>query len=545
MVSHLLNRSKNLFSHQHTGILSAAGIIAASYLLSAGLGLIRNRLLAARFFGGLESHLDAYFAAFVVPDTVFQLLVFGALSAAFIPVYSDHLKKGLKEANDLANITISALVLPLLGITLLLFIFAHPVSDLISNFPPDETVLMANLMRVMLVSQIFFAFSAFLTGMIQSHRRFLVPALSPLFYNFGIILGIFFLTPYWGIYGAAAGVIVGAVLHMLVQIPLCRHLGYRFSVLWQPNHPGFVTIRTLMIPRTVALGIGQVERWVAVHIATILTAGSLTMFNFARQLYILPISLFGVSLGQASFPALASHSDDQDRQQYRQVLSDTLTQIIFFALPASVLLLVLRIPVVRLVFGARAFPWDATKLTGLVLAVFALSIAPQACTQVLIRAFYALHNTRTPLLISLFTITLSVALSYLLSVFFGYGIVGLAIAISLANSLEAFILYLTLKKRVGDLSILATTLKIVFAAVITGIIFWFLMHALEFIFDTTRTFYLLILTGLASLVGIAIYLLISWILKLPPLLNLISLAKKAGNWQKVLSQSREVIETAP
>jgi len=543
MVLQLINHSKTLFSRAHNSILSAALIIAASYAGSAGLGLVRNRLLAARFFGGGEHLLDAYFAAFVVPDTIFQLLVIGALSAAFIPVYSHKLGDGTAAANRLANATLTFLFLSMLVLTSGLFLIAPQIITFITHFPPDQIDIAAGLMRLMLVSQLFFTISSFTTGIIQSHRRFLVPALAPLAYNFGQVLGIVFLVPYFGIYGAALGVIIGSVLHLLVQLPLLLHLGFRFKPLWEPNQPGVTEIRHLMLPRTAALGINQIERWVAVHIASSFISGSLTMYNFARQLYLLPVSLFGISLGQASFPVLASDSD-KDRPRFTETLTTTLMQLFFFAIPASALILVLRIPLVRIVFGAKAFPWPATIATGRILAIFALSIAPQAATQILIRAFYALKNTRTPLLVSVITVSISVSLSYIFTYIFSFGILGMATAISLTSTLEMFVLAYLLTRHLTKAPFTRDIFSMIFATLVSGLTLWTLMHLLEqFIFDTTRTLPLVTLTVIASILGLVIYLIICKLLNVPAVTEIEKILKKFSFWRAV--GPTEVIDPAP
>lgn len=544
MVKFLIDRSKALLNKQSSSILSAAFIIALSYLLSAGLGLVRNRLLAARFFGGAEAQLDVYFAAFVIPDSIFQLLVVGALSAAFIPVYSRYLKKGNDEANHLVNAALNSLLLLLSVIIVLLFVFADQVSGAISNFPPAQARLMANLMRLMLVSQFFFTISAFLTGIIQTHQRFLIPAIAPLFYNFGIIVGILFLTDSLGIYGAGIGVIIGAVLHMLVQLPLCFRLGYRYSFRLDAGHEGVKAIRRLMIPRTAALAVVQLERWNAVFIASIFSAGSLTIFNFARQLYSLPISLFGVSLGQASFPTLSSQIADDDHQNFKHTLSQSLLQIFFFSLPATALLLILRIPITRLTFGARTFPWEATLLTGKTLALLSLSIAPQAISHVLVRAFYALQNTKTPFIVSVVTVAAHLALSYVFAVLFNTGILGLALGTSIANTLSVLLLLFILERQLGRLYVYKDSFKMMVATTTTGIFLWIPMRLMDqFVFDTTRTLPLLLLTGIATITGLIVYFLLSALLRVPQLSSVFKLFYKLGNWQKILKQSDEVIET--
>lgn len=543
MVKKLLHRSKSLLNRQNNSILSAATIIAASYLASALLGLIRNRLLASHFFGGLESHLDVYFAAFVIPDTVFQLLVVGALSAAFIPVYQEYSVHSKKEANRMANATLTSLGLILIVIITLIIIFAHPLASLISHYPPHQLELMSNLIRLMSVAQLFFAVSAFLTGVLQARKRFLIPAIAPIFYNLGTILGIILLSSSFGIYSAAIGVVFGAFLHMLVQLPFTKNLGFFPRFYYRPQHSGVKNLFRLMPPRTAALGLSQIERWVAVNLTSLLAAGSLSIFNFARQLYALPISLFGVSLGQASFPVLSSSVHTQDKKKhFVKVLTQSVLQIFYFALPASVLILILRIPLVRLTFGASNFPWQATLLTGKALAFLSISIAPQAVNQLLTRTFHALKDTRTPLKVSLFTIIFFIVSAYTSSKVFGLGIVGITISLSVSNIINFFIMYFLLKKKLPSFSITRPISQMVLISIFMGISLWLPFRFFDqFVFDTTRTLPLILLTIIVSSMGLAVYLLFSFLFKISQLQQILQLVSRLGNWRHIFTQTDEVI----
>lgn len=543
MVQSLINGSKKFLQTEHKSILSAAFVIAASYMASALLGLVRNHLLAARFFGGLEGDLDVYFAAFVLPDTIFQLLVIGAVSAAFIPVFQEHLDRGKEEAHYLSNAALTTIGSILAGISVILIIFARPVAGLMAHYSPEKLDLMANLIRIMSLAQLLFTLSAFLTGILQSQRRFLIPAIAPLLYNLGTILGIYFFSSTLGIYSAALGVVFGAFLHVIVQIPLIRHLGFSPKLVFKPGHPGVVTMLRLMPPRALALGLDQIERWVAVNLTSLLAAGSLSIFSFARQLYALPVSLFGVSLSQASFPTLSDEAAQSDLSKFKETLGKSLSQIFFFALPASVLVLVLRIPLVRLAFGARSFPWDATLLTARALAFLSLSIAPLAVTQVLTRAFHALKDTRRPLYIGASTmVVFTVSASYL-SGRMGYGILGITSMMSLSNYLDFILLYIFLRRRIGPIRVSWRLAKMLIASAATALALWGPMRLLDkYVFDTTRTLPLIGLTLSVSVVGFLVYLVFCKMLAIEELSDVAALVKKLGNWRRILGESDEVIE---
>ncbi len=543
MVQSFINGSKKFLQTEHKSILSAAFVIAASYMASALLGLVRNHLLAARFFGGLEGNLDVYFAAFVLPDTIFQLLVIGAVSAAFIPVFQEHLDRGREEAHYLSNAALTTIGSILALVTVVLIIFARPVAGLMAHYSPEKLDLMANLIRIMSLAQLLFTLSAFLTGILQSQRRFLIPAIAPLLYNLGSIIGIYFFSPTLGIYSAALGVVFGAFLHVIVQIPLVKHLGFSPKLVFKPHHPGVITMLRLMPPRALALGLDQIERWVAVNLTSLLTAGSLSIFSFARQLYALPVSLFGVSLSQASFPTLSDEAGESDLTKFKETLGKSLSQIFFFALPASVLVLVLRIPLVRLAFGARSFPWDATLLTARALALLSLSIAPLAVTQVLTRAFHALKDTRRPLYVGAFSmVVFTISASYL-SGKMGYGVLGITSMMSVSNYLDFILLYIFLRRRVGSIHVSARLFKMLIASAATALALWGPMRLLDkYVFDTTRTLPLIGLTLIVSAVGFLVYLIFCKMLAIEELSDVTSLVKKLGNWRRILGETDEVIE---
>ncbi|KKT73180.1 MAG: Integral membrane protein MviN [Candidatus Collierbacteria bacterium GW2011_GWB1_44_6] len=546
MVNKIISKSQEFFNRKSNSILSAAAIIGVSYLGSALLGLVKNHLLAARFFGGMETDLDVYFAAFVIPDTVFQLLVVGAVSAAFIPVYQEYFEKSEEEAHRLANTALTTVGFYLLIISTLIAIFARPLAGLLAHFPAEKLDLMAGLIRLMSLAQILFAVSAFLTGVLQSQRRFLIPAIAPLLYNIGTILGIYFLSSRYGIYSAAIGVVFGAFLHMAIQLPTAKGLGYWPGIRWQPKHPGVLSMISLMPPRALSLGLDQIERWVAVNLSSLLAAGSLSIFNFARQLYVLPISLFGVSLSQASFPSLAREALSTDKTQFKSTLSKAILQIFFFALPASVLVLVLRIPLVRLAFGAKNFPWEATLLTGKALAFLSLSIAPQAVTNSLTRALHALKDTKTPLVIGFITMVFFIGSAYLLGLSTEKNVAGITLALSLGNLLDFGLSYWAVRIKVGPLGISTRIFKMVIVSLFTAVSLWLPMRLLDqLVFDTTRTLPLIILTLVVSSVGFCVYLFFCWLFEIEELKDVIYIVKKVGNWRKILASSDEVLETTP
>lgn len=545
----LFKNGSIIFSKKQTSILSAAVVIMATVSVSRFLGLLRDRFLAGTFFGGNEWQLDVYFAAFRIPDMVFQLLVLGALSAAFIPVFSGILEENKEKANAFASTLINFLSLFFLIFSVVIFIFAGNLAKIIApTFSPNEISLMVNLIRIMFLAQFFFGISNFLTGIIQSNQRFLVPALAPVVYNLGIIFGIVVLSPEWGIYGPVFGVVLGSLLHFLIQIPLALKLGFRYCFSWNFKLDGVREVGRLMVPRTLGLAVNQIELTVAVYLATSLTSGSLAIFYFAQHLMNLPVGLFGSTISQAALPSLSKQMAKEKMEEFKNTFLASFSQIMFLALPAGMILLILRIPLVRIVFGAPNFPWKATLLTGKVLAVFSLSIFAQAAIQLLVRGFYALHNTKTPFLIGAFSVLVNVFLSFLFILEFDLGVLGLAWAITLASLLQAFLLIFFLNKKVGGFDrkkLFIPFFKTSTATLLSGMALWAPMRLMDkFIVDTTRVLGLVLLTVIVFVIGMVFYLTLAYLLRIEALSHFTALFKRFSRWQSVLQESEEIITTS-
>lgn len=543
MVQKIISKSQELLNKKSNSILSAAAIIGCSFFASALLGLLRNRLLASRFFGGQEDLLDVYFAAFVVPDTVFQLFIVGALSASFIPFFQESLQKSKEDANKLTQSVLSLTFFVLSIFSLIVFVFAYPISNLITHFPHEQLLIMANLVKIMSLAQIIFAASSVFTGVLQAEQKFLIPSLAPILYNLGTILGVYFFSNAYGIYSAAIGVVFGALMHSLVQVPSVIRSGIRPKIIFGNFHPNLPEMLRLMPGRTLSLSLDQIQRWVSVNLSSLLLPGSLSMYTFARQLYILPVTLFGVSLSQATFPSLAKDALLSDRSIFKSTLTKSLLQIFFFSLPAAVLILVLRIPLVRIAFGAKSFPWDATLDTGLALAILSISIPALAVTHTLTRALHALKDTKTPLLSGFISVCFYSYFAYVLVKRFDLGIVGLSLALSISNLLDFIIIYVLLAKKIGNLGIGKKLIKMLAVTSLTGFSLWLPMRLLDtFVFDTTRTVPLIVLTLVVSTVGFGVYLVFCSFTKVEELSEVIKIARKLGNWRKILASSDEVID---
>lgn len=556
MVGNIFRNSQKLLERQQNSILSAASVITLATFLTSVLGLVKTNLLNSYYYrpiaGLLEGEaLDAYKVAFLVPDTVFQLLVVGALSAAFIPIFTKYQhQKNQKEALRLANSMMNLILIAFSVISIVIFIFARQFNNLFTGpeFYGHQLEMATSFTRVMLFAQFFFAISSFMTGYIQANQRFIIPALSPLFYNLGIILGVIFLSPFFGIYAAAIGVVVGAFFHLLIQLPLALRLGYRYNPIIAWKHPGVKEMSKLMLPRTLALSVGEMENYIIVFLATTIPySGGVWIMGLAQQLMKAPIRIFGVPIGQASLPFLSKESATKQLTKFKQILLNSLLQIVYLSLPASILLLVLRVPLVRIIYGTKNFPWEATLLTGKIVGLLALAVTAHALTQLLSRAFYALHNTTWPLVSAVASVVTNIAVSSYCIFVLDWGLISLAFGMLAGAWVDFLVLFISLMFRMEDMllnDLLLPLFKIILASSLMGIFLWIPMRLFDEILDTTRTLNLIMLTISAMGIGGMVYLWLSNLLEIQQQEAIIRIFDKLGNWRKVLSSTEETIEPA-
>ncbi len=452
---------KDIFKKQINSITVAAALVAFSSLASRLLGVVRDRILAGQF--GAGTTLDIYYAAFRIPDLIYNLIVLGALSAGFIPIFTALIKDSKcaagegcdpkvknHEAWDLANNVLNILLLGLISLSAIGIIFAPALTRAMTpGFGPEEQALTAALTRVMFLSPLFLGISGIIGSILQSFKRFLIYSLAPVFYNVGIIVGAIYFVPLWGIYGLAFGVILGAFLHMAIQIPTVYHLGfrYRFRINWRDSHAW--QMGRMMVPRTLSLAISQINLVVITILASNLSAGSLTVFNLANNLQSFPIGIFGVSFAIAAFPSLAEAAFDKEKLSAS--FSATMRQILFFVIPATFLIIALRAQIIRVVLGTGNFDWQDTIMTMNTLGFFAISLFAQATIPLLIRVFYARHNSSLPFYLSLVAVAVNVVLSLLLAP--RLGVAGLALAFSIASILNFLLLWIWLYVKVGIMDI--------------------------------------------------------------------------------------------
>jgi putative peptidoglycan lipid II flippase len=458
----------------------ASLLIGSSFILSGGLGVLRGAIINSTF--GAGSDLDAFFAAFRVPETLFTLVAGGALGAAFIPVYSRFLTANDADgAARLANAVLTLVTLTAAGLAALAAILAPMLvaTFLSRDSAPDQQALIVALMRPMLITVVIFAASGLMMGMLNANQRFLAPALAPSFYNLGLILGAVFLTPALGVFGLAWGAVIGALLHLGVQLPTLREVGFRLrpSLAWQTAGAGEVF--WLMAPRILGQGVTQINFWVNTTLASGMAAGSLTALTTAFTLMFTALGVLGQSVGTAVFPTLSMQHAQGDTEAFRRTLANALRSVLFTTIPAGVGLIVVATPLIATIYEHGQWTSAATMATAWALGFFALGLPAFGLQEILARSFYAIKDTRTPVTIAVLGVILNVALSVLLiRVVQGadpaqgpFG--GLALANALATVIESAALWWLLRRRVGslhDAEVLALVGRALIAALAMGVV---------------------------------------------------------------------------
>lgn len=534
MIKRLLNKIDS--------ITIAALMVALSSLLSRFLGIFRDRILGSQF--GLGDTLDIYFAGFRIPDLIFNLIVLGALSAGFIPIFSQLTRKtsaklnNNKEAWEVANIIITILGFSLIILASLGMIFAPYLMNLIApGFSPEKKLLTADITRIMFLSPIFLGISSILGGILQSYKRFFIYSLAPIVYNIGIIFGALFLAPIWGIYGLAYGVVLGAFFHMTIQIPTVLRLGFKPKLNFNYKNKNVVKIAIMMLPRTLSLAVGQFNLLVITIIASTMTSGSLSVFNYANNLQTFPIGIFGISFAIAAFPTLSVFAFNKPKLIYN--FSSTFRKILFFIVPSTVLLLTLRAQIIRVVFGAGQFDWQDTLLTMETLRFFIVSLFAQATIPLLVRMFYVRHNSSTPFFVGLFSASVNVFLSYHLGA--KMGVSGLALAFSLSYIINFILLWIILRLEIGSMDefkILISTVKFSISAIAAGFAIQGAKLLIWPIIDMTKTFGVFFQGAFAGLSGILVYIIFTYLLRSEELFDFWDSIKRRIKGRKVETGDR-------
>ncbi len=427
-------------------VFISAIIVGFGFLVSKVTGILDDLILAKIIGPGPQ--LDAYYAAFGLPDLLFTLIAGGALAAAFIPMFSGFLaREDRSGAWRLASAVINTAFLAAAIASLILAIFAPLiVSQTVgSGFTPEQQELTANLMRVILLSTVLFSISGIVMSALQANQHFFLTALAPIMYNLGILGGVIFLGPTIGVWGPTIGVVMGALLHLLVQVPGL----IKYKAKWSPRlgwrDPDLRRVIRLLLPRVAGMGVVQLAALVTTSLASHLSAGSVTALSYGWRVMQLPETLIATAIATAAFPTLSEFAARGDLDRLRGTLVTTLRAILALTIPATIGLLIFGRLAVQLLFERGEFTPESTTLVTWAVHGYALGLIGHSMLEVGARTFYAQQDTRTPLLVAVGAMTIGIAASLILRDVLGVG--GLALANSIGVTVEVSALLILLRRR--------------------------------------------------------------------------------------------------
>ena len=508
-------------------VARASIIMIATLVASRVLGWLRLSVIGATF--GESPQLDAFWAAFRIPNAVFDLLVAGALASAFIPVFTGYLAREREaEGWRVASSVLNAVVLLLVAFSAVMWLLAPILVPIVvaPGFSGDQLALTVDLTRLMLLSPIFMGLSSLTTGILNSYRQFLSGATAPLVYNAVIILFALFAAPFLGIQALAYGVVTGALFMWLVQLPELTFRRTRYSFSLDLGHPGVRDVLRLAGPRTLALGAVQIVFIVDTNLASRMPEGSLTALTYAFQLMLLPLGVFSIAISAAIFPSLSHYASLGQVNRMRDAVQQGIRWILFLTLPTVILMVVLRRPIVNLLFQYGHFGAEAREATQAAFLFYSIGLAGHALVQILARAYYASRDTTTPLALTLISIGLNVVLDVVLAPLLGIN--GLALANSIATLVEALLLFwlLASRARLRLVGIGFSTLKQVTASLLMGVAMFAFIRATNVTVDLEQTkLGLAFQTFIATAVGGLVYLAAAYLFRIGELGEIVAVVR--------------------
>jgi len=408
-----------LNSKQNT-VTGAAAILTIAVLLSRLLGLLRDRLLAGTF--GASVDLDIYYAAFRMPDLIYSIIFAGGIIVSFLPLFSELQKNNKEEGWRLTNYILNLFAI-LYFVFFIVFFFLSPdfITTLVGKFTPDNQVRAIAMTRLIFVAVFFFGLSSVFSTILNYFNRFVIYSLAPVLYNLGIIFGIVFLSPHFGIFGPAIGVVVGAFMHFAIQIPSAIKCGYKYMPVISLKHPALLNFFKLVIPRVVASSASQIDFLAATFVASIIGVGAISVFNLSYNLSYLPIGLLGVSFATAVFPLLSKLWVNNDKNEFYRRFRETFLEVLYISFPVGILIFILRSQIVEIVYRTGKFDETAAMITGACLGLYFLSTFTQCLVPVILRGYFSVKDTLTPTLIALVYLVFDVSLFFPFVAMFGGG----------------------------------------------------------------------------------------------------------------------------
>ncbi|HOI60130.1 MAG TPA: murein biosynthesis integral membrane protein MurJ [Candidatus Pacearchaeota archaeon] len=522
----------DFFKTEQNTIGKATVVIAVFVVFSKILGLIRDRLLASTF--GASAELDIYFASFRIPDLIYSIVLAGGVLVSLLPLFSDYFQKNKEESWKLINSVINIFSLILIVIAIFIFIFTSTiVKILLPEIDPMFLNTAVNLTRILFMSVFFFGLSSIFSTVLNYFNRFLIYSIAPVLYTLSIVLSILFLSSIFGIYAPAIGVVVGSFLHFFIQFYVSLKYGYKYKFVLDFKFKGIKDFFKLLFPRIISAAASQLNLTMITIIAGTIAVGSITYFNLADNLRFLPIGLIGISFATAVFPSLSKSITDKNMLEFCTNLRRVLQDILYLALPISILTFVMRDLIVNIIYGVGQFSGEAVSVTSACLGIFALSLIFQCLEPTILRAFFSIKDSKTPAIISIIflfiNLTLSLGFVYLLQVnenlnamllsLFNLNnpehalLLGLVLAYNISLVIDFVLLFVFLRKKIEDFEvkkIQGFLLKIFFSSVIMTVIALFIIN----LFNNLNGFWMNLFEFIAvTIISFIVYFILTYILK--------------------------------
>lgn len=508
-----IKRTRDFIFAQQAGIISSTILISGMLLVARVFGFARYRVLNGYF---TKEELDLYYAAFRIPDFVFEILITGALTTTFIPFYLRYARDKAKQSAVTSSI-INLITISLAFMVCLLYILMPWIVDIVTpGFQPHELREVVELSRILLIGQLpFLVFGNFLTGISQAHKSFFIPSLAPVLYNVGIVIVTVLLAPLYGLRSTVYGVIAGSVAFFVVQLVVLRKIEFVYE-------PVFKYLREIkdfflmIVPRMLTVFAAQIEATIDLSLATLLTQGSYTIFYLAQHLQLLPVSIIGVAFGQASLPYLSEMFQEKKIEEMKKIITDSLSNLFFVTVPIAGFMIANRTAIVRLVFGGSKFDWEATVLTAVTLSFFCISLPFHSVYYFITRCFYATLDSKTPFIVSVTAIVVNTLMSLYAVLVLQLPVWSLGITFTVTVIAQVLVLFSIFAWRVGGLAVRELSveiLKVMVGGALAAVISFDVRRILDgLIFDTTRTLNLFTLMVLCFGIMGVVYVFASWAL---------------------------------
>ena len=548
----MVSRFLKFLNRESSGINEAALLLGLFTFVSQMLGLVRDRLLAT--YLGAGPHLDLYYAAFKIPDFLYVSVATLAAITVLLPYLSTRYgagdESGYVRAKKFLDQVFTVLLLFLVGVSLVLFIAMPFLAKLVApGFDAEALKTLTMLSRIMLLQPIIIGVSNMLSSVTQMFKKFFVTALSPVFYNVGIIIGIMALYPAFGVTGLAYGVVLGAVLHLLVQVPVLMHHHMMPRMVRSVEWSEIKSIALTSVPRTVGLSMSSFTALILTAMASTLGVGAISIFNLTNNMLNVPIGIVGISYAVASFPTLVRLFNDNQRALFAEHILNATRKIIFWSVPITVLFIILRAQIVRVILGSQSFSWNDTRLAAASLALFVIGLVAQSLVHLFVRGYYAAGNTKKPLLMNFLGEVLTVALAFFFIMLFKHwagfsnffshllrleGIQNIQLlALPLAFSIGNIFNYIALWKvfeadfpETNAFPLLRTTVQTFTASVLMGAVTYGALNILVLVFNQDR-FWGVFFQGLvAAFFGCTIFVTVLLMLRNQEMLEFIASLRK-------------------